>query len=123
MSFLSAIKNFVKHVGYILRDHDKRIAELEIRTASLYPKSSFINNSRQNVTPDYEVLREDGTLAFRTRHIWDDAYFSNSANNLGSGYVLKNIVIEVFDITGTTIIKTTTLTPTGAPSGTITQLG
>lgn len=111
MSFLSAFKNFVKHVGYVLRDHDKRIAELEKRTACLYPKVSKDYYTTHNATPDYVIKRENGTTAFKVRHIWDKTYYTNDANAPVSGYILKNVILDVYDLTGNTVIKSTTLTP------------
>ena len=122
MSFLSAFKNFVKRIGYILRDHDKRIAELEIRTACLYPLVSKDRDTSVNATTDYVVRRENRTVAFKVRHIWDKTYYTNDANNPTSGYILKNVILDVYDLTGTTVIKSTTLTPDSTIHGRVTGL-
>ena len=122
MSFLSAFKNFVKRIGYILRDHDKRIAELEIRTACLSPMVSKDWHTSVNATTDYVVRRENRTVAFKVRHIWDKTYYTNDANNPTSGYILKNVILDVYDLTGTTVIKSTTLTPDSTIHGRVTGL-
>lgn len=122
MSFLSAFKKFVSRVGYVLRDHDARIAELEKRTACLYPMVSKDWDTSVNATTDYVVRRENRTVAFKVRHIWDKTYYTNDANNPTSGYILKNVILDVYDLTGTTVIKTTTLTPDSTIHGRVTGL-
>ena len=122
MSFLSAFKKFVSRVGYVLRDHDARIAELEKRTACLYPKVGKIRNTGHNATSDYVIKRENGTTAFMVTHIWDKTYYTNDANNPTSGYILKNVILDVYDLTGTTVIKSTTLTPDSTIHGRVTGL-
>ena len=122
MSFLSAFKKFVSRVGYVLRDHDARIAELEKRTACLYPMVSKDLDTSVNATSDYVIKRENGTTAFMVRHIWDKEYYTNDANNPTSGYILKNVILDVYDLTGTTVIKSTTLTPDSTIHGRVTGL-
>ena len=121
MSIVSNLAQTFRTIGNALRDLDKRLKAVEIRSAINYPTSEVtLASTVQNTT----IKREDGTLAMTIVYTVGQLP-AGSAQPAGTDYsnIINRCTLTYYNPAGTAVVKTIVLTPTGDALGQVTRMG
>ena len=121
MTVISDLVAAFRVVGNAMRDLDKRLKAVEVRSAINYPTSeTYLSSTVQNST----ISREDGTRAMTIVYTTGQLPAGAPAP-IGTDYsnIINRCTLTYYAPNGTTVVKTVVLTPTGDALGQVTRMG
>lgn len=115
MSLRSELMELIKRIALGHRDHEHRLRELELRTAGMrYYQVAVVRSGVQeidnNPLQDYDVYRQDLTLAMAVRHTWASGNANGHQVGARSSILIKTRTIW-FALDGITVIREIEQTP------------